>query len=162
MESDLDKNITEAVSFIRWSQRFHNVNNFVLFTLKMSLIEPFSKVLTSFLQQCAFSVVLEPSASHVNVTLRHAALLRTVSVDVELPQELSKRKKEIEEKYAAEQARFGFKKFGDKCPKCDTLHCGLCGQYHLSERCPARGRECEKCGGYDHFKYRCPDSNIKQ
>jgi hypothetical protein len=33
--------------------------------------------------------------------------------------------------------------------------CSRCGRFHAPNRCPAFGKTCHKCGGPNHFSYRC-------
>lgn len=60
-----------------------------------------------------------------------------------------------DEPSTSQPMRFLFTDFDKTCPTCDTTRCFLCGQYHITLRCPARGKVCSKCGNLNHYSYRC-------
>jgi len=39
--------------------------------------------------------------------------------------------------------------------------CGRCGRFHRPNNCPAYGKTCNKCGGPNHFSYRCRSKGMK-
>lgn len=41
---------------------------------------------------------------------------------------------------------------GDSVP---MERCARCGTHHARNRCPAYGRRCDRCNGYNHFAERC-------
>jgi len=42
-----------------------------------------------------------------------------------------------------------------------TYGCSCCGRQHGKDDCPAKGRRCAKCGGWNHFAIKCGTKNKK-
>lgn len=40
--------------------------------------------------------------------------------------------------------------------------CGFTGHRQFDEKCPAKGKSCNKCGGMDHFSRKCRTKNIRK
>ena len=59
----------------------------------------------------------------------------------------------------------GMSKRSGKCDSCGRggdaiVYCGKCGKNNSHDKCPAFGKQCHKCKGYNHFQAMCRAKNV--